>query len=91
MRPTSAWCERGATGGNPFPLSVVESFELLAIDRATASCYARLTRTLRGNGRLIGSNDLWIAAAALHRELPLVTADPDHFLRVPGLRVIGYR
>ncbi len=72
-------------------LSVVESFEYLGIDRAVADRYAAMTRAMRLEGRLIGSNDLWIAAVALENELPIVTANQEHFQRVPGLRVIGYR
>lgn len=37
----------------------------------------------------LGENDLWIAATALHYELPLVTRDAA-FSRVPGLRVLAY-
>lgn len=72
-------------------LSVVESFELLSIDRTTADRYAEVARELRCEGKLIGANDLWIATVALQHDLPVVTANEDHFSRVPGLRVVGYR
>ncbi|HKK17177.1 MAG TPA: type II toxin-antitoxin system VapC family toxin, partial [Opitutales bacterium] len=36
--------------------------------------YGQLYRYLKGQGRLIGSNDLWIAATALVHACPVVTA-----------------
>jgi predicted nucleic acid-binding protein len=72
-------------------ISVVVSFELLPVDRKVADCYAEISRQLRLEGRLIGANDLWIAAVSLVNELPLVTGNSEHFQRVPGLRVVGYR
>jgi predicted nucleic acid-binding protein len=53
--------------------------------------YGRLFRYLKSQGRLIGSNDLWISATALVYGYPVVTHNSDHFKRVPDLRVIGYR
>ena len=71
-------------------LSVVESFELLSVTRAVADTYADLARALRLKGKLIGSNDLWIAATALEREMALVTRNTAEFSRVPGLKIKGY-
>ena len=52
--------------------------------------YGRTYRHLKDNGRLIGSNDLWIAATGLAYQMSVVTKDLDHFRRVPGLEVEGY-
>ena len=52
--------------------------------------YGRAFRYLHENGRLIGGNDLWIAATALANRMPVVTANIEHFRRVPGLEVINY-
>jgi predicted nucleic acid-binding protein len=52
--------------------------------------YGRAYRHLKDNGRLIGSNDLWIAATGLAYHMPVVTRDADHFRRVPGLDVEPY-
>ena len=71
-------------------LSVVESFELLPVTRAVADVYARITRELRERGRLIGSNDLWIAAAALDKDWILVTRNTSQFARVPDLKLRSY-
>jgi len=52
--------------------------------------YGRTYRHLMDNGRLIGSNDLWIAATGLAYHMSVVTKDVDHFRRVPGLEVESY-
>jgi predicted nucleic acid-binding protein len=75
---------------DPAFLSVVESFEQLPITRPIAERYASVTRTLRAEGRLIGVNDLWIAATALEREMPLVTRNLEHFARIPGIQLRSY-
>lgn len=63
---------------------------VLPIDMDVCWRYGRLFRYLKENGRLIGANDLWIAAAALTAELPLVTRNVREFQRVPELRILDY-
>ena len=70
---------------------LVEPFGVLAITRAVAFEYGRIYRYLSANGLLIGSNDLWIAAAARAFDCAIVTADTDHYVRVPDLEVLAYR
>ena len=53
--------------------------------------YGQIYRYLQGQGRLIGANDLWIAATALVYGHPVVTANKEHFRRVPELEVLTYR
>jgi predicted nucleic acid-binding protein len=60
------------------------------VTRPIADRYGQLARELREKGQLIGANDLWISATALHYELPLVTRNTAHFSRVPELQVLGY-
>jgi tRNA(fMet)-specific endonuclease VapC len=71
-------------------LSMVESFELVPITRAIADTYAQITRRLRAKGRLIGANDLWIAASALQKNIPLVTRNAAEFSRIEGLEIRFY-
>jgi predicted nucleic acid-binding protein len=52
--------------------------------------YGRAFRHLRHNGRLIGTNDLWIAATGLAYQMPVVTRNVEHFRRVPDLEVEPY-
>lgn len=70
---------------------VRELHVLLPVDEETALIYGRLTRELRQEGRLIGTNDLWIAAASVRHEIPLVTANVAEFSRVDGVDVLSYR
>ena len=75
---------------DPRFLSLIESFQLLPVTREIATNYSGITRNLRQSGRLIGNNDLWIAATAIHENLPLVTRNLDHFARVPGIQLRSY-
>jgi tRNA(fMet)-specific endonuclease VapC len=52
--------------------------------------YGRAYRYLKDNGRLIGGNDLWIAATGLAYRMPVVTRNVEHYRRVPGLEVEEY-
>jgi predicted nucleic acid-binding protein len=76
---------------HPVLRAVRELHVLLVTDEETALEYGRITRRLRADGGLIGTNDLWIAAASLRHGIPLVTANTRAFRRVVGLEVIGYR
>lgn len=49
--------------------------------------YGRIRSKLEKQGKLIGNNDLWIAAHALATDLILVTNDVKEFARVPKLKI----
>jgi predicted nucleic acid-binding protein len=70
--------------------AMLARFEVLEMGEDTAGQYARITAILRKRHRLIGANDLWIAAAALAADFTLVTNNAAHFGRVPGLRMLTY-
>ena len=76
---------------DPLLRTIREQHHLLPIDAPTALAYGRIVRALRQEGRLIGTNDLWIAAASVRYGLPLVTANEAQFRRVTGLDVVTYR
>jgi tRNA(fMet)-specific endonuclease VapC len=59
---------------------------VIPCDESTARHYARLRNRLRGQGRPIPENDLWIAASSSEHGLVLVTRD-EHFDQVEGLLV----
>jgi predicted nucleic acid-binding protein len=71
-------------------LALVSTLELLEVTRTVAQIYAAVTRNLRASGRLIGTNDLWIACTARGADLPLLTRNTEHFRRVAGLEVVSY-
>ena len=52
--------------------------------------YGEIYRVLAATGRLIGTNDLWIAATALAHGMGIVTNNQNEFEHVPGLVVIPY-
>ena len=59
-------------------------------DEQTLLQYATLHARLHAQRKLVGPNDLWIAAAAIGRDLPLLTRNVKEFSRVQGLRVVDY-
>lgn len=65
-------------------------FYVLASNADVSWEYGRAYRYLQENGRLIGGNDLWIAATGLAYKMPVLTRDAEHYRRVPGLEVESY-
>jgi tRNA(fMet)-specific endonuclease VapC len=59
-------------------------------DEETLEIYASLYSALKKRNELIGPNDLWIAASALQKSVPLVSKNKIEFQRVPGLHLEGY-
>lgn len=62
---------------------------VMQIDESVAARYARVRFDLKRRGNPIPENDVWIAAACLVLEVPLISRD-DHFKFVPGLHVISW-
>jgi tRNA(fMet)-specific endonuclease VapC len=54
---------------------------------AVSQAYASIKATLERRGARIEDFDAAIAAHALAFDATLVTADVDHMMRVPGLRI----
>ena len=63
------------------------SYVLVPLDGATLEEYSKLHAHCRTTGWTVGQNDLWIAATAISRDLPLVTCD-GHQASLPGLTAI---
>ena len=70
--------------------ALVAPFYLLPHTPDVSWEFARTYRHLLGTGQLIGTNDLWIAATALAYQMPVVTANVEHYRRVPHLEVESY-
>jgi tRNA(fMet)-specific endonuclease VapC len=65
-------------------------FAFLVPDQNEIYRAAAIDARLRTQGQEIGGADVWIAAAALERNWPVLTANTGHFTRIEGLKVIGY-
>jgi hypothetical protein len=65
-------------------------FALLPMSESQVWQAARVDADLTMNGQTIGAADTWIAAAALETDLPVLTQNVGHFIRIPGVQVIGY-
>jgi tRNA(fMet)-specific endonuclease VapC len=85
------FAEGFSSAEHPVVRMVRQQHSLLPVDEETALVYAGLVRDLRSQGRLIGANDLWIGASSLRFRLPILTANLEHFRRIDGLEVLGYR
>ena len=59
----------------------------LPLPDSTAHFYGKVRAELEAQGKLIGNNDLWIAAHALAARLVLVTNNEREFRRVHGLKI----
>jgi tRNA(fMet)-specific endonuclease VapC len=68
----------------------IQPFRLYDYSADVAWCFGAAFRQLQHDGRIIGANDLWIAATGLAYGVPVVTRNDREFSRVEGLRVVGY-
>ena len=91
---TQAEFSRGALfkGVPPESLSTFYgSFLLLPLDQKTIDRYCELWVGMAKAGNAPDYPDIWIAASASARNLPLITRNPKHFARIPDLKVINYQ
>jgi predicted nucleic acid-binding protein len=58
-------------------LETVSDLEVVPLDRDAADAWAVMRIHLAATGRRLNVNDLWIAASAASRGLPVVTRDGD--------------
>jgi tRNA(fMet)-specific endonuclease VapC len=65
----------------------LDGLEVLPLKPPVDEVYAQLRVLLERRGRLVGPNDLLIAAQALSLGLVVVTDNEREFSRVPGLKV----
>ena len=70
----------------------IRATTVVRYDLEVCRTYARLKSALRnpsGSHRVIGDNDLWIAACAVRHGLPLITHNRRHFEGIPNLNIIS--
>ena len=75
---------------DPVLVETRRRFAPLPLDDQVALVYRVIFRELRASGKLIGANDLWIAATAVRHGFPLVTSNHGEFSRIRQLRVLRY-
>jgi predicted nucleic acid-binding protein len=63
------------------------AYVVIPLDDETLDEYAKLHAYCRTSGIAIGQNDLWIAAVAISRNIPLVTCDRQQ-AELPGVSSI---
>ena len=61
---------------------------LLPLTTEVALIAGELYTTLKAKGRLVGNEDLFLAATALEIGVPVLTLNRKHFERVPDLEVL---
>ena len=66
-----------------------QSRAVLRVESETARCYADIFSDLRGRGRMIPLNDVWIAALALQHRMPLLSRD-KHFDEVQNVTRVSW-
>ena len=74
-----------------FVNAVIEGFRILPVDLAVASTHSQLWADLSMRGKMIGMNDLWIAATCVTHELRVITGNEREFSRIAGLEVEVWR
>jgi predicted nucleic acid-binding protein len=65
-------------------------FLLVPLDQAVIAGYCDLCVAMAKKGKTVDYPDLWIAAHALTRPAPVLTRNPKHFQKIPGLEVLPY-
>ena len=81
------WGDEARNGLDRF----VKCFLVIPYDYALAQAWARAMQSSQSEGRRLESGDCWIAATAIHRQIPLLAHDRDFLgLPIPGLEVISY-
>jgi tRNA(fMet)-specific endonuclease VapC len=68
--------------------AIIARMPVLPYTEQTAYEHARIGAALDASGRMIGFNDLLVAATAVERNAQIATFNKQHFSRVSGLKVI---
>jgi predicted nucleic acid-binding protein len=88
------WTERRKWGTEKLSRleNAIQAAIIVRYDFEVCRTYARLKSALRnpsGSQKIIGDNDLWIAACAVRHGIPLVTHNRRDFEAIPGLSIIS--
>ena len=69
--------------------ALLEVVPSVPLSPAAAEIAAAIYTDLKASGRLVGNEDILLAATALERQIPILTRNRRHFERIPGLDVTG--
>lgn len=69
--------------------SLLTSLSVVTPDESFAPTYGRLLAESTRAGTTVSTMDLLIGTAAVCASAPLVTGNPRHFRRIPGLEVLS--
>ena len=65
-------------------------YAVLPVSRELCAKWAEVTWKARMKGRPIQSADAWIAASALHYQVPLITNNTSDYAVIDGLRLLTH-
>ena len=65
----------------------LHDFDIAPFDSNCARAYSKIRQDLTARGKLIGPNDMMIAASAIANDATLITNNVKEFSRVPNLNV----
>jgi tRNA(fMet)-specific endonuclease VapC len=87
------WAERRKWGAERVRLleEKIRETTVVRYDLEVCRTYARLKQGLRtpsGSHRVMGDNDLWLAACAVRHGIPLITHNRRHFEDIPSLKIV---
>ena len=83
----NGWGEKQRAGMETF----LRQFIVIPYDFELAKVWASVNAQCKRIGRRLEAGDAWIAATAVHRQIPLLTHDRDFIgLEIEGLKVISY-
>ena len=71
---------------------LLSRFEILPVSRPVATIAAKIIATLQKTGQQLDDlHDVYIAATAQNLDVPVVTANVNHFDRIDEIRVIDWK
>jgi len=71
---------------------LLSRFEILPVSRPVATIAAKIIATLQNSGQQLDDlHDVYIAATAQNLDVPVVTANVNHFDRIDEIRVIDWK
>ncbi len=85
LRHGAARVAHGALLWRRIAREILSRVDILPMGEAEAVRAGDLLATLEARGEPIGIEDVWIGATALEHGLRVVTRNPKHFQRIPGL------